>query len=190
MCRLEPTSLSLAASFASGTRLPIICGQSMPQMDRSFRVPPPTDRTPPTLRLADEGSIIARSLHIRPQRLTGRPAGQGIAEKQPDSLAGQRWVEVCGPAVEMCAGTFGPPKCAEKVEMCGPQIWDDPNFQSNPRSQHISTRVEMCRGRNIQSNLWPEDAGWACADFALRSRSWKSKKWRWRSCFSRFRQPC
>ena len=151
----EP-SLSLAASFASGTRLPIMCGQPLPQMDRSFRVPPPTARTQPTLRLAAEGSIIARSLHIRPQRLTGRPAGQGIAEKQPASLAGQRWVEVCGPAVEMCAGTFGPPKCAEKVEMCGPQIWDDPNFQSNPRSQHISTRVEMCRGRNIQSNLWPE----------------------------------
>ena len=92
----EP-SLSLAASFVPGARLPIICGQPLPQMDRSLRVPPPTARTPPTLRLADEGSIIARSLHIRPQRLTGRPAGQGIAEKQPASLAGQRWVKMCWP---------------------------------------------------------------------------------------------
>ena len=92
----EP-SLSLAASFAPGARLPIICGQPLPQMDRSLRVPPPTARTPPTCRLAAEGSIIARSLHIRPQRLTGRPAGQGIAEKQPASLAGQRWVKMCWP---------------------------------------------------------------------------------------------
>ena len=129
----EP-SLSLAASFASGTRLPIMCGQPLPQMDRSFRVPPPTARTPPTLRLAAEGSIIARSLHIRPQRLTGRPAGQGIAEKQPASLAGQRpataWRRASGRGGPKSAGrkVFSLIRAEKRVEKC-----------------EISTRrVEMC----------------------------------------------
>ena len=156
----EP-SLSLAASFASRTRLPIICGQPLPQMDRSFRVPMPTARTPPTLRLAAEGSIIARSLHSRPQRLAGWPCGQGIAAKQPASLAGQRPPATCRnvrPRCEMCGRKFRQPKCAEKAQMCGPHIWADPNFQSKARSQHISTSVQTCRGRNIQSKVWPDSA--------------------------------
>ena len=139
----EP-SLSLAASFASGTRLPIMCGQPLPQMDRSFRVPPPTDRTPPTLRLDDEGSIIARSLHIRPQRLTGRPAGQGIAEKQPASLAGQRsataWRRASGRGRSKSADpSVSSTKWAEK--------WCS--------TRHISTPIgPNVPGRKIQSKVW------------------------------------